>query len=219
MIAAASFSRAAADDPGKTLLTIEDPRVRGLTTRIPPYAPGMQVAHVVVPGVSDKVVGFWSLWRVGLSTFDGREQRVLPIFVTPDGQTLGPTARAVWDRLVELSDGLEVLPAAATVNASAERAFEQSRAAAEQQGKAAFHELMQRHRERLSKESRKMNVAFSARRRAIDRLGLPQVRDFRLGQLADEEAAWRREVAEREHGLPELSPLLLVAIVRTGGAA
>jgi superfamily II DNA or RNA helicase len=218
-ITAASFSRAAADDPGKTLLTIEDPRVRGLTTRIPPYAPGMQVAHVVVPGVSDKVVGFWSLWRVGLSTFDGREQRVLPIFVTPEGQTLGPTARAVWDRLVELSDGLEVIPAAATANASAEQAFEQSRAAAEQQGKAAFHELMQRHRERLSKESRKMNVAFSARRRAIDRLGLPQVRDFRLGQLADEEAAWRREVAEREHGLPELSPLLLVAIVRTGGAA
>src|SRR5690606_1724387 len=81
---AASFSRAAADDPGKTLLTIEDPRIRGLTTRIPPYAPGMQVAQVVIPGVSDKVGGFWSLWRVGLSTFNGREQRVLPIFVTPE---------------------------------------------------------------------------------------------------------------------------------------
>ncbi|MCA9626727.1 MAG: SWF/SNF helicase family protein, partial [Myxococcales bacterium] len=216
---AASFSRAAADDPGKTLLTIEDPRIRGLTTRIPPYAPGMQVAQVVIPGVSDKVGGFWSLWRVGLSTFDGREQRVLPIFVTAEGQTLGPTARVVWDRLVELADGLEVLPAAATADGSAERAFEQSRGAAEQQGKAAFHELLQRHRERLSMESRKMNVAFSARRRAIEKLGLPQVRDFRLAQLAEEETAWRRDVEAREHGLPELSPMLLVAVTRTGGAS
>jgi hypothetical protein len=216
---AASFSRAAADDPGKTLLTIEDPRIRGLTTRIPPYAPGMQVAQVVIPGVSDKVGGFWSLWRVGLSTFDGREQRVLPIFVTPEGQTLGPTARVVWDRLVELADGLEVLPAAAMADRSAERAFEQSRTAAEQQGKAAFHELLQRHRERLSMESRKMNVAFSARRRAIEKLGLPQVRDFRLAQLAEEEAAWRRDVEAREHGLPELSPMLLVAVARAGGAS
>ncbi len=216
---AASFSRSAVDDPGKTLLTIEDPRIRGLTTRIPPYAPGMQVTQVVIPGVSDKVGGFWSLWRVGLSTFDGREQRMLPIFATPDGHTLGPTARGVWDRLVELADGLEVLPSAATADGSAERAFEKSRAAAEQQGKAAFHELLQRHRERLSMESRKMNVAFSARRRAIERLGLPQVRDFRLAQLADEEAAWRRDLEAREHGLPELSPMLLVAVARTGGAA
>jgi hypothetical protein len=177
----------------------------------------MQVAQVVIPGVSDKVGGFWSLWRVGLSTFDGREQRVLPIFVTPEGQTLGPTARVVWDRLVELADGLEVLVGAATDDNSAERAFEQSRAAAEQQGKVAFHELLQRHREHLSMESRKMNVAFSARRRAIEKLGLPQVRDYRLVQLADEEVAWRRDVEAREHALPELSPMLLVAVARTGG--
>jgi hypothetical protein len=64
-----------------------------------------------------------------------------------------------------------------------------------------------------------MNVAFAARRRAIERLGLPQVRDFRLGQLADEEAAWRRDVEAREHGLPELSPMLLVAVARAGGAS
>src|SRR5690606_16315904 len=78
---ATSFKRAAADDPGKTILTIEDPRIRGLTTRIPPYAPGMQVAQVVIPGVSVKVGGFWSLWRVGLALFVCLEQSVRPFFV------------------------------------------------------------------------------------------------------------------------------------------
>lgn len=213
----ASFSRAAADDPGTTLLTLEDSRIRGLTTRIPPYVPGLQVAQVVVPGVSDKVGGFWSLWRVGLSTVDGREQRVLPVFVTAEGQTLGPTARVVWDRLVELTEELEVLSTVTMSEGAADRAFVQCRTVAEQQGKIAYRELLQRHQERLSMESRKMNVAFSSRRRAIERLGLPQVRDFRLAQLSDEEAAWRRDINARQSGLPELTPMLLVAVAHTGG--
>ncbi len=206
------FNRSAAEDPGKTVVTIEDPRVRDLTTRMAPFAPGLPVARLVVPGVSDKVAGFWSLWRVGLSTFDGREQRILPIFVTLEGQVLGPTARVVWDRLVELADGLEVCSMPVPADAAAIRAFEQSRAAADQQGKALFDELVQRHRERIGRERRKMAVAFAARRRAVERLGLPQVRDFRLAQLIQEEASWRHDFAQREHGLPDLSPLLLVAI-------
>ena len=217
-IASASFARSAADDPGKSLLTIEDPNVRGLTMRIPPYAPGLPVARIVVPGVSDKVSGFWSLWRIGLSTFDGREQRAMPIFVTGEGQALGPTARAVWDRIVELGDGLELLAAPASTGERIDCAFEQARAAAEQQGKTVFNELIQRHRERIGQETRKMTNAFAARRRAIERLGLPEVRGFRLAQLAQEEAGWRRDLAQREHGLPDLTPLLLVAVARTGDA-
>jgi hypothetical protein len=86
---------------------------------------------------------------------------------------------------------------------SAIRAFEQSRTAADQQGKALFDELVQRHRERIGQERRKMAVAFAARRRAVERLGLPQVRDFRLAQLIQEEASWRHDFAQREHGLPD----------------
>ena len=215
----ASFSRTGAKDPGSTFLTLEDPRIRALTARIPFHVPGMHAAHVIVPGVSDKIAGYWSLWRVGLSTFEGRKQRVLPIFVTTEGQVLGPTARVVWDRLVEHAEGLEVVPGAAIGHGSTERAFEQARAAAEEQGKAAFQELLERHRERLAMEVRKMNVAFSARRRAIERLGLPQVRSFRLAQLDQEEAAWRRETEARESGLPELTMLLLVVVAPTQGAA
>lgn len=218
-IADASFSRAAAEAAGRTLLSIEDPRIRGLTTRIPPYAPGMPIALVRIPGVSDKVGGYWSLWRVGLSSVEGREQRVLPIFVTAEGQPLLPTARVVWDRLIELAEGVQLLPADATSDAAVRQAFEASRIAAEQQGKASFQELLHGHRERLAMASRKMQVGFAARRRMIEKLGLPQVREHRLMQLAEEESAWQRELAGREHSLPELSPLLLIAVVRSGAAS
>jgi superfamily II DNA or RNA helicase len=208
-----AFSRREAEDAGINLLSIEDARVRGLTTRIPPFAPGFPVPALYVPGISDKVQGFWSLWRVALQTQDGREQRVLPVFVTSSGQVLVPSARVVWERMIEQPPGLRLVPDAAIADDAARRAFTRSRQAAEERGRTVFHELKQKHRSRLAQERRKMGLAFAARRRAIERVGLPQVRDFRLGQLRQEEAAWKQALAEREAALPDLTPLLLVAIV------
>lgn len=216
--AGVAFSRREAEEGGLTHLTIEDPHVRGLTTRIPPFAPGLPVPAVFVPGISEKVQGFWSLWRIALQTTDGREQRIAPIFVTDTGQVLAPSARAVWDRLIEQPEGLRIVPDAVVADEDAREAFERCRAAAEEQGRAVFQELTQRHAERIAQERRKMAVAFAARRRSIDRLGLPQVRDFRLGQLQQEETAWKHGLAEREAGLPDLTPLLLVAIVGEGAS-
>lgn len=210
---AVSFRRSGAEEPETTVLTIEDPRVRALTMRIPPYAPGMPVAHIVIPGVSDKVTGVWSLWRIGLQTLDSREQRILPIFLNNEGQVLSPTARAVWDRLIQLPAGVELRPRGDAPGPVEEHVFDQSRSAAEEQGGGHIHELIERHRDRISQERRKMGVSFNARRRAVERLGLPQVRAFRLTQLDQEESEWRREIAQREHGMPELTPLLLLRVV------
>ena len=211
-----AFSRREAEDAGISQLTIEDPRVRGLTTRIPPFAPGLPVPAVHIPGISDKVQGFWSLWRVALQTTDGREQRVVPIFVTDSGQVLAPSARVVWERLVEQSSGVRIATDPTVADEEARKAFERSRAAAEEHGRTVFHELTQKHAERIAQERRKMAVAFASRRRSIERIGLPQVRDFRMGQLQQEETAWRQGLAEREAALPDLTPLLLVAIVAEG---
>ena len=214
---AVAFSRREAEDAGVSQLTIEDPHVRGLTTRIPPFAPGLPVPVVYIPRISDKVQGFWSLWRVALQTTDGREQRVIPIFVTNSGQVLAPSARVVWDRLVEVSSGVRLTDIMVSDN-EGRQAFEHSRAAAEEHGRTVFRELAQKHAETIARERRKMAVAFAARRRSIERIGLPQVRSFRMGQLQQEETAWRQKLAEREAALPELTPLLLVAIVAEEGS-
>lgn len=211
-----AFSRREAEEAGTSQLTIEDPHVRGLTTRIPPFVPGLPVPAVHIPGISDKVQGFWSLWRVALQTTDGREQRVVPIFVADSGQVLAPSARVVWERLIEQSPGVRLAANAVVTDEQARDAFDRSCVAAEEHGRTVFHELSQKHAERIAQERRKMAVAFAARRRSIERIGLPQVRDFRMGQLLQEETAWRQGLAEREAALPDLTPLLLVAIVAEG---
>jgi hypothetical protein len=207
----AVFNRDDADRPGTTLISLEDERVRGLTSSLPIFAPGQPIPTVVVPEVSDKTKGIWSLWRISLHTARGREQRFLTLFLSGDGRVFGPTARTIWDCLIDLPKGLS----RATEDLSgvpALEAFDASRRAAEAQGAAVFEELAAAHQLSIVRESKKGAHAFASRRRSIERLGLPRVRSYRLRILADEELAWARELAARGAALPDLAAVLMVRV-------
>ncbi len=91
------------------------------------------------------------------------------------------------------------------------QAFERLRETVEQQGKTVYEELVQAHGERLALERERGEHAFAARRRAIERIGLPQVRNHRLNLLEQEEQRFREKL-ERDQILPEVTPLLLVRV-------
>ena len=179
----AVFTRAEADHPGTALLSLEHPRVRGLTARLPHFVQGQPLTVVALEGISDKVKGTWSLWRVALRTKEGRTHRVMPLFISDEGRPLAPTARAVWDRLLDLDAGGEEVAAAVIQGEDAVMAYDRSLAEAEAQGKALFSELMDEHQKRQARQRTKGRRAFEARRKAIERVGLPQVRDHRLREL------------------------------------
>jgi hypothetical protein len=98
-------------------------------------------------------------------------------------------------------------------------AFDAGRKAAEAQGAAVFEELAAAHQMSIMRERKKGTHAFSSRRRAIERLGLPQVRAHRLRILGDEEQAWTRELATREAALPDLAAILMVRVAPMGASA
>jgi hypothetical protein len=211
----AVFSREDADQPGATLISLEDERVRGLTTNLPVFAPGQPIPAVIIPDVSDKTSGVWSLWRISLQTTGGREQRYHAIFLTEDGRIFGPTARTIWDRLIDLPNGLKQASDELSGKTALD-AYEVSRQAAEAQGTTVFEELATDHRLRIARERKKGLHAFSSRRLAIERLGLPQVRAHRLRLLADEEQAWSNEIAVREGALPDLAAVIMLRVVPMG---
>ncbi|MFO1153058.1 MAG: helicase-related protein [Rhodospirillales bacterium] len=214
-IRGAVFSRDESELPGTVHLTLEDDRVRGLTAQLPVFAPGQPIPAIRVPDVSDKIGGLWSLWRVSLQTTTGREQRFFPLFVSDDGRVLGPTARTIWDRLIDLPAGIE-RDAGDLDGPLAVNAYERCQQAAETQGATVFDELAASHCQSVDRERRKGILAFASRKRAIERLGLPQVRAYRLRQLAEEESRWRIELAAREAALPDLAAVLLLRIRKDG---
>jgi hypothetical protein len=133
----------------------------------------------------------------------------MALFLSDDGRVLGPTARLVWDRLIALDHGVRRVESRVDKE---EAAYEASRKAAEAHGAVIFDELLSAHRESTRRERKKGSRAFEGRKRAIERLGLVQVRAHRLARVAAEEQQWAAELAAREAALPELSAVVLVRI-------
>ena len=91
----------------------------------------------------------------------------MPFFFHEDGRVLPPTARRIWDRLVAGDTILECHQASAPGNI-----LEQMRRMAEEYARPLYQELLQRHRERMSRLREKGEYAFTVRRQAIGRVAL-----------------------------------------------
>ena len=206
------FSREDSESSEANHLSLEDPHVRDLVSHLPFATPVQPIPVVELPGISDKVSGIWSLWRIAIQAADRSIERILPLFVSEDGRVLGPTARAIWDRLIQAEDGTLRLQPDAISGSDAEHTYARCAQYAEEHGRGLHQEILAAHRDRLGRERRKASHAFDARRRAIERIGLPQVRNHRLTQLETERQAWEAQMAERETAVSELSAVILLRV-------
>jgi len=216
------FSGKEADNiPSARHLTLEDPRIQKLAMSLPHFAPGQLISVVTIPGLSDEITGLWSLWQISVMNFDSqhltpnlelptRRRRIMPLFVDDDGKVFTPTAGYIWNQLLSTMPDIR---GQLNIDESRE-AFNRLASIAEKQGKLIYDELVQEHRSRLSREKEKGEYAFAARRRLIERIGLPQVREHRLALLQEEERAWSEGLARQAKVYPDLSPLVIVKVGR-----
>jgi hypothetical protein len=204
-------AREATEIPGSRHLTPEDSRIRGLVMNVPPFALGQSVPHLLVADLPGDVHGIWSLWRIAVETADWRRYRILPLFVHDDGRLLPSTARHVWDRLV--ADD----PVVTGADRATPELLAQTAAVAEDRGRASYDELLRMHHDRLGRERTKREESFAARRRALERIGLPTVRTHRIAQLEEEREVWLRETVRLADARPDLTPLLVARIGAGGG--
>jgi hypothetical protein len=141
--------------------------------------------------------------------------KIIPLFHHDDGRNLLPTARHIWDALME--DRPEVEQTGTMTGEEVDAVFRRLRLEAERQGEAAFHELHARHQQRLKREQEKGHYAFQVRRDALNRIGLPEVRQHRIKRLEEEQQAWAAELRKREQILPELQPVILLRVEAGNG--
>ncbi|MFZ1632086.1 MAG: helicase, partial [Anaerolineae bacterium] len=201
--------------PAARHLTLEEPRVRGLAMRIPRCAPGQPVPVVAIPGVSAEVQGIWSLWRIAIASASTSDEpagwnrrRIMPLFLADSGRVFVPTARHIWDQLLAVSPLIRsILDPQAS-----QAAFAGLQKTAEEYGRPMYDALVQEHRNRLAHEREKADYAFAARRRAIGRIGLAQVRTYRLNLLAREEQTIHEQLGKKDHAHPEMVPLLVLRV-------
>jgi superfamily II DNA or RNA helicase len=194
--------------PAAVHLTLEEPRIRGIATRVPRFAPGQPIPSIEVIGIPREIRGYWSLWTVAIRSAEWSKERVLALFLHDDGRVLPPTARHLWTLLLEKMANLGRY----LDGSESARVFEEATTAAERHGHPLYEELLRFHQGRLERERESKRYAFDARRRAIERIGLPAVRQHRMNELGKEETAWNLESESRSHVHPELVPRLIIRV-------
>jgi superfamily II DNA or RNA helicase len=198
--------------PAARHLTLEDSKVRGLAMRLPRFAPGQPIPIVSIPSLSEGVRGVWSLWRIAIASMEWNRRRIMPLFVAESGMVYMPTARHVWD---------ELLAGVTQVRSAGDESFSQAtfaklQNAAEEHGRHIYEALVQEHRARIARERENGDFAFSARRKTVRRIGLPQVRSFRMNLLAQEEQAFHLHLDQKAHSYPDMVPLLMIRVAGGG---
>jgi superfamily II DNA or RNA helicase len=194
--------------PAARHLTLEEPKVRALAMRLPRFAPGQPVPIVSIPGLAEEVQGVWSLWRIGIATMEWNRRRIMPLFLADNGMVYLGTARHVWDQLLAVNIQVKSFLDAEVSQSD----FVKLQKASEEHGKPIYEALVQEHRDRIAREREKANYAFAARRKTVERIGLPQVRNYRLNILAQEERSFQEQIEQKAHAYPEMVPLLVIRV-------
>ena len=205
-----------------TLLNLENSRVRGLALNLPQVAAGQPLPCVTVSELPASITGFWGLFEIRLQAGMHQQTQLLRIpmvrrgyvsvFLSEEGKLFLPTARHIWDVLQT---------AEAQVHATLEQyesisAYARLQEAAEQAGQELFDALQQAHLAAVVREEERGIVSFASRRKAIERVGLPEVRQFRLSRCDADESEWRHELQSARQIVPEIRPLLMLRIIKGG---
>lgn len=205
-----------------TLLNLENGRVRGLALNLPQIAAGQPLPCVTVGGLPASICGLWGLFEIRLQAGMHQKTQLLRIpmvrrsyvsvFLSEEGKLFLPTARHIWDAL----QTAEVQMQATLGQNESIIAHENLQIAAEQAGKELFDSLQQAHLASVAREEERGIVSFASRRKAIERVGLPEVRQFRLSRCDADESEWRHELQSARQVVPEIRPLLMLRIIKGG---
>jgi hypothetical protein len=201
-------ARTAEQNPDLEWVTLEDPRARAVISELSRCVAGQSLAEITITGLPETVQGVWSLWEISLSAEGLSRKRFLPIFATDDGRTFVPTARRIWDLL--LTEAIEIKGAAGTEQAV--QWFEASMTAARIQGEHVFSELLDEHGSRLKEDRERAKYAYDARYQAIDRIGLPAVREHRRKRLDAEHRTRMAALDDADACVPELNALMMLRV-------
>ncbi|WP_237559891.1 DEAD/DEAH box helicase [Desulfohalovibrio reitneri] len=205
-----------------TLLNLENSRVRGLALNLPQIAAGQPLPCVSVSGLPASISGLWGLFEIRLQAGMHQKTQLLRIpmvrrgyvsvFVSEEGKLFLPTARHIWDALQTAEAQVQTTLGQDESIIAHERLQE----AAEQAGQELFDALQQAHLASVAREEERGIVSFASRRKAIERVGLPEVRQFRLSRCDADESEWRHELQSARQIVPEIRPLLMLRIIKGG---
>ncbi len=214
-------NKRAEDLPTAEYVTLDRPKIRDLLQNLPSWVPEQQIPTIRIPSIPDSVDGLWSLWQISLDTSglaqskSNKQTAYFPVYQTMEGKAFPATAKRVWEALLSNDAKLTYDAQIGTTDfqqSNPATAYVFARQQAEETGICTFNRLKDKYTENLAQEKEKFEYGFKARERAIERIGLPEVKCFRMAKLLQEREQWQSDFIERQKIKPELNAVLILRI-------
>lgn len=199
------------------LLSLENTRIRGLAMSLPQFIPGQLLPCVSIKKLPKNISGLWGLFEIRISVQQPANSQIrippirrsyLPVFLSNEGKLFMTTARHIWDQLLTNELCIDSLKDSNESIAAGEKLL----SAAEEAGQVLFDTMREAHFAAVAREEKRGMIAFASRRKAIERLGLPEVRRFRLARLDEDESQWLGELKSARQIVPEMRALLIMQV-------
>lgn len=201
-----------------TLLNLENRKIRELVLKLPLIVPGQPIPRISLDGLPAGLQGSFGLFEIrvqcGLAGETNKtrlpaiRRGFLSVFVSTDGKLFLPTARHVWNTLQSTDPKIK----GKLDNETSHNVLDGLTTAAETAGQKVFDALKSKHAEAIQREQERGQRSFEARQRAIEQIGLPEVRNYRRRQCEAEKGLWESELERARGILPEIRPLLALQI-------
>ncbi|MHB9129932.1 MAG: DEAD/DEAH box helicase [Armatimonadota bacterium] len=194
------------DTDDDTSVDLSEVVIQRVNTLRPYYAPGTPVPSLRVDGLGFTVDGWFALWKVGIAEGLWRHQHVFAAFLTDGGDAYATTAQRIWDALATRSAEISHLGEYETYDYATLEAYAQSEAG------GLYERVLAGAKDRSRRRKIALDVSYLARRTALARIGIDNIREARRREL---EAEYQRNKAQIEmatRALPDLQCLFLARV-------
>jgi superfamily II DNA or RNA helicase len=208
-------------DTGAVSLTPDESHIKQIISDIPEWPPGAHIPEIQIPDLPGDVSGYWGLFAVGFSYdkpseksetlrhIPNEKHRYVPVFLSDNGSSYRQTARFIHDSLLTRY----YTPTRITPQSDRKTAYDTLLKEAGHVGEDIFRNLQEHHQTAIRTEELRAERSFAARRKAIDQIGLGEVRSYRLRALTREINKWKNDIAAAQAVIPSLRPILLLRIL------
>lgn len=185
-------------------LTLENIKLRGLCSQLAVWSEAQEIPTIKVKALSSGSDGYWALWSIQLSAGKERHCSYIPIYINKKGQHYTIASIRIWDSLT--SNSFEFLSGDESNKIDdLNPIYKMLTKAIHEHGLARYNKIKSDYFEELKVEEEKKNHSFLARKKAIERVGLPEVRQYRLRQLIEEHQQWKNKHNEKSQVLPDVT--------------
>lgn len=148
--------------------------------------------------------GFWSLWEININE-DERFCSIFPIFINEHNDYKPATAKALYD--IFLKEDIEFIG-----NFYGDIYFDNIKNTAQYIAYNYFSSMKDNYLEEIDREMEKYKLSFEFKKEAAERIGLENVRNYKLRQLENEEKDILKKLDDKRHITPILKLLYMVYV-------